>query len=92
MKAADDPFGEFGSMAIEQLLSGAAQAGVPVLAAWGAHGQHRDRARMVTISARGHGARLVCLGTTKDGHPRHPLYVRGDQPFVPFEGLAPNDR
>jgi len=24
------------------------------------------------------GARLVCLGKTKDGHPRHPLYVKGD--------------
>ena len=31
------------------------------------------------------GARLWCLGTTKDGHPRHPLYVRGDQPLVAWE-------
>ena len=21
---------------------------------------------------------LLCLGVTRDGHPRHPLYVRGD--------------
>lgn len=25
-----------------------------------------------------------CLGTTKDGHPRHPLFVRGDQPLERF--------
>jgi hypothetical protein len=24
------------------------------------------------------GCPLLCLGTTKNGHPRHPLYVRGD--------------
>jgi hypothetical protein len=30
------------------------------------------------------GADLVCLGHTKGGNPRHPLYVRGDQPFVPL--------
>jgi len=29
-------------------------------------------------------ARLVCLGKTKDGSPRHPLYVRADQPLEPF--------
>ena len=25
-----------------------------------------------------------CLGTTKDGHPRHPLYLRADAPLVPW--------
>lgn len=58
--------------------------GTPVLCAWGTNGSHRKRAEMVMLSALGHGARLVCLGTTKDGHPLHPLYVAGDQPFVPF--------
>lgn len=29
----------------------------------------------------------MCLGTTSDGSPRHPLYVRADQPLVPF-GVA----
>lgn len=26
-------------------------------------------------------ARPLCLGRTKDGHPRHPLYVKGDTPL-----------
>ncbi len=30
------------------------------------------------------GGRLWCLGTTKDGHPRHPLYVRGNQALQPW--------
>ncbi len=31
----------------------------------------------------------VSLGDlTKDGHPRHPLYVSGDAPFVPFDIVA----
>jgi hypothetical protein len=28
------------------------------------------------------GAQLTCLGTTKGGAPRHPLYVRGDQLLI----------
>jgi len=27
---------------------------------------------------------LWCLGTTADGSPRHPLYVRGDAPLIPW--------
>ena len=37
-----------------------------------------------------HGGALIpsplCLGHTKKGAPRHPLYVKGDQPFVPYVG------
>lgn len=25
-----------------------------------------------------------CLGTTKDGSPRHPLYVRADAPLITY--------
>jgi hypothetical protein len=84
MMAAPDPFGPEGSDYIERALNSSSVTGVPVLAAWGTLGGHRDRAASVICSAKGWGAQLVCLGTTKDGHPRHPLYVRGDQPFVPF--------
>lgn len=30
------------------------------------------------------GVSLLCLGLTKEGHPKHPLYVRADQPFIPY--------
>lgn len=84
MKTAPDPFGPEGSDVIEWALSSAVRDDLPVLCAWGTHGAHRDRASTVMLSARGHGTRLVCLGVNKDGHPRHPLYVAGNQPFLPF--------
>ena len=84
MKIAADPFGPEGSAYIERTLEMAAVLETPVLAAWGAHGGFRARDEAVRISAKGWGARLVCLGVTAAGHPRHPLYVKGDQPFVAY--------
>lgn len=49
-----------------------------VVAAWGAHPSAKPRAEFL-IKRRGRA--LMCLGKTKDGSPRHPLYVRGDQPL-----------
>lgn len=55
-----------------------------VVCAWGANAKP-DRAARVVEMLREAGARLWCLGMTKHGHPRHPLYVRGDQPLIPWE-------
>lgn len=52
-----------------------------VVAAWGVHARPD---RVAAVLELGEGADWRCLGTTKDGHPRHPLYVRGDQPLLPF--------
>jgi hypothetical protein len=30
------------------------------------------------------GVKPVCLGVTRRGHPRHPLYLASDTPLVPF--------
>lgn len=59
----------------------AQDAGV-VVCAWGNHGGHmgRDRAVEDLLQA----FELMCLGTTKSGQPRHPLYVRGYQPLMPL--------
>lgn len=85
MKAASDPFGPEGSAVLGEIFMVAGMTDTPVLAAWGAHGDHRGRAEMIRLSAKGWNARMICLGTTKGGHPRHPLYVAGNQPFVPFD-------
>ena len=58
--------------------------GARIVAAWGAHPFAAARARTVARMVAGSGARLECLGVTKDGHPRHPLYVRADAPLVPY--------
>lgn len=45
----------------------------PVLAAWGRGGDHMGRAQWLIDRARHHLVDLVCLGVTKDGHPKHPM-------------------
>lgn len=62
-----------------------ARAGFPVVCCWGAHGGHLSRWRAVAKMLREHGAKLVCLGTNKDGSPKHPLYLRGDATLQPWE-------
>ena len=71
-----DPVGPDNDAVITDTLT--AQPGGRVVVAWGAHGQLNGRADRVTELIRASGATPACLGTTRDGHPRHPLYVRGD--------------
>jgi hypothetical protein len=52
-----------------------------VVCAWGSNAKPDRSARVASI-LKDAGARLWCLGTTKDGSPRHPLYVRADQPLI----------
>jgi hypothetical protein len=50
-----------------------------VVVAWGVHGRLLDRDRaVIELLARGRREPLLCLGTTRDGHPRHPLYLPRD--------------
>lgn len=55
-----------------------------IVCAWGANANPKRAAEVVKIF-RDAGAKLWCLGTTKSGAPRHPLYVKGDQPLVEFK-------
>ena len=84
MRSARDPIGPENDTALLELFARARAGDLPVLAAWGVHGEHNGRAARVVSMAAGAGARLVCLGVTKDGHPRHPLYIKGSHPFLPF--------
>jgi hypothetical protein len=51
-----------------------------VIAAWGVHGTHLDRASDVVKMI----PNLQCLGLSKDGHPRHPLYLKADCKPLPL--------
>lgn len=53
-----------------------------VLCAWGGKAPENRVREFVEMFWR--KANLLCLGTTKSGAPRHPLYVRADQPLVPW--------
>jgi hypothetical protein len=56
-----------------------------IVAAWGSNSAAREPARLILGRLKYMGIGVVlCLGTTKDGSPRHPLYVRADQPLVRF--------
>ncbi|MBM0065923.1 DUF1643 domain-containing protein [Alkalicoccobacillus gibsonii] len=48
-----------------------------IVAAWGTMGNRmqRDRAVLELLKEK----EVYCLATTRDGHPRHPLYVRREQ-------------
>lgn len=57
-------------------ILGAARRATTVVAAWGARGALLERASVVTgLLTR--TSDVLCLGTTKDGAPLHPLYVPG---------------
>lgn len=78
MADADDPIGPH---ADEHLRRIADTVDGPLIAAWGAHWMAGERAEQVKSTF---GNRLMCLGVTKDGHPRHPLYVKADAPLFPL--------
>ena len=63
------------------LLAERVRRGLPVIAAWGANAR-LDRVGAVLNLVSDVDWR--CLGTTKQGAPKHPLYIKGDQPLVPF--------
>jgi hypothetical protein len=78
MKAEKDPVGPEND---KWLLHSADRAGI-VVAAWGTHGVHRDREDQIRLLFK--GRRLMCLGKTKAGHPKHPLYLPKETSLVPW--------
>jgi len=70
MKRQIDPVGPENDKYIVQMCREASL----VIAAWGTHGSFlgRDKEVMKLID------NLHCLGTTQDGYPKHPLYLRAD--------------
>lgn len=45
------------------------------LAAWGVHGAHRRQAEAIIPVLKAAAKPLFHLGLSKEGHPRHPLYI-----------------
>lgn len=71
LRAVAAPEGPENDAAIRDSLGWADQ----VIAAWGAHGTHRDRGVAVTRLLQRAGGPVFHLGLTQAGHPRHPLYI-----------------
>jgi hypothetical protein len=75
MRAAADPVGPANDAAIRD---GTLWADA-IVCAWGTHGAHLDRGRQVETLLRATGRTLTHLGLSKDGHPKHPLYIAYSQ-------------
>lgn len=76
LRAAYDAIGP----ANDEVLRVITAAGAQTIAAWGGSGHVHGRSAQV-------GPLLdspLCLGTTRAGEPRHPLYVAADAPLVPW--------
>lgn len=71
LKQAKAPNGPDNDAALRQ----AARWSDLLICAWGLHGNHQGRADEVVTLLKNQGAALYHLGLTKDGHPRHPLYL-----------------
>lgn len=74
-----DPIGTDNNHFLEQ----AATRAHCIVVAWGTKSAllNRDQAVLRLLTGQD---RLYCLGRTRDGYPRHPLYVRGDAPLLVF--------
>jgi hypothetical protein len=71
LRRAADPVGAGNDAAIDEAAGDAAL----VLCGWGVHGAHMGRGPEVAGRLAAAGRPLAHLGLTRDGHPRHPLYV-----------------
>lgn len=67
----DDPIGPENDTAILEAARGAGM----IVCAWGVHGKLKGRGAVVAAMLRANGIPLYALGLTKDGMPRHPLYL-----------------
>jgi hypothetical protein len=86
LRAHPDPIGPGNDVHIIDASREVVLAGGVVVVAWGAHPFARARARDVAQIFANDGISPRCLGTTKDGSPRHPLYVPYSQPLTPWQG------
>ncbi|WP_316858260.1 DUF1643 domain-containing protein [uncultured Cohaesibacter sp.] len=79
LKCAKDPMG---SENLSQILNGARWSDT-ILCAWGTHGTYMGMGPALKNLLRSEGFLLCHLGLSKEGHPRHPLYLKNElKPMV----------
>ena len=69
----------------DYLRAAARESGGAIAVAWGANAPTQWVDNALLCFRQGGDPRLRCLGTTKDGNPRHPLYVSGSKVFVDWK-------
>jgi hypothetical protein len=78
LRGVADPVGPGNDPAIRAAVAG----GALVVAGWGAFGGYQGRDRQV-LALLG-GTPMCCLGRTRCGRPRHPLYAPASTPLQPW--------
>ena len=74
----------------DRYLLQAAERCAALVLAWGTLGSLLDRDREVfKLLAGGKARTLYCLGVTRDGYPRHPLYVKNQVSLLEFRVPPP---
>lgn len=75
----DDPIGAENDEHLKNLFS----FNKKIICAWGGNAK-MDRVIKVCNMLNLLSVEMFCLGITKSGMPKHPLYIKGDQPFIEF--------
>jgi hypothetical protein len=94
LRRCEDPVGGRCDAWIRRRLGGLTHHGAPVTLwlGWGNGGSWRGRDAAVLGLLAGAGWSALCLGRTRSGHPRHPLYRPRGEPllrFAPSCGVIP---
>ena len=76
LERAPDPVGPENDKWLKRLV----EESDTIVAAWGNKGALLDRGSLIQERF----PNLMCLGRTKKGQPRHPLYVKGETELVPL--------
>lgn len=84
LKRAQTPVGPANDTALLEGAQWVGNTGV-ILCGWGVHGAYLGRGAQVTQMLRDTKAPLRHLGLTKEGHPRHPLYVAYAQHLLDWQ-------
>jgi hypothetical protein len=75
MRTVPDPIGAYN----DEAISKASRWADLTIAAWGTHGAHLDRGAQVKRLLATLKAPVFHLGLSKEGHPKHPLYIAYQQ-------------
>lgn len=81
LEKVDDPIGPRNA----DVSDAAIQRCDVVICAWGAHKMAERRARDIRAWVKGWKPAAYCLGTTKAGAPKHPLYIKSGTLLTVFQ-------
>ena len=78
LRFVNDPIGDWNDIIIKRTADKAPM----VVCAWGTHGGLRGRGKQVLEMLEPYNEKLFHFGWTKNGQPRHPLYVPANTPLI----------